>query len=324
MQRLAEIRQRLWQNWLNRRIPLTRQLSLSHRSIFIVPTKAGLLFIALLVVMLLTGINYQNSLIFALVFWLFSLSLVAMLLTFRNLAGLRIRAGQAQANFAGERVALPLTLAGNKRAHEAIYLGLPDQQGIYSQVLANDERELSLYYRPTKRGRLRVERILIESRFPFGLFRAWSWVHLEFHGIVYPKPEPTTMVLGQLGDEQQNEAGSQHSGDQEFHGLRHYQAGDSLKRIAWKQLARGKGLVTKEFNELLAGEYFFRWQDLAGLPEETRLSRLCAWLVQAHDEGSHYGLELPNQTFALNHSEQHLAQCLTALALFNLGEGEHA
>src|SRR5690554_8026010 len=82
----AKFWQPYYQKWLNKRIPKTNKIKLSHRSVFIVPNAAGGLYILLLVLMLITSINYQNNLLFGLTFWLFSLSLVAMILTFRNLA----------------------------------------------------------------------------------------------------------------------------------------------------------------------------------------------------------------------------------------------
>ena len=58
---------------------------LTQRRIFIVPTRTGLLFCAVLCVMLIGAINYNLSLGHALVFLLASLGLVTMVHTFRNL-----------------------------------------------------------------------------------------------------------------------------------------------------------------------------------------------------------------------------------------------
>src|SRR5690554_7775795 len=70
----AKFWQPYYQKWLNKRIPKTNKIKLSHRSVFIVPNAAGGLYILLLVLMLITSINYQNNLLFGLTFWLFSLS----------------------------------------------------------------------------------------------------------------------------------------------------------------------------------------------------------------------------------------------------------
>ena len=38
-----------------------------------------------------------------------------------------------------------------------------------------------------KRGIVRIDRLKISTTFPFGLFRAWSWVHMPIEMIVYPR-----------------------------------------------------------------------------------------------------------------------------------------
>lgn len=312
----------LWRRWLNRRLPATQQLRLSHRSVFILPSRIGLLYLALLIVMLLSAINYQNSLIYALVFWLFSLGLVAMLLTFRNLAGLRIQAGRVTSCFAGEPLSLSLSLHSQQGSHEALYLAFYQQPGVLVRVAAGEELRLQLTHSAVQRGHLKAGRLMIESRFPLGLFRVWSWVKLDFQALVYPQPETSTMILskGQEASSESTLPPLNASGENDFYGLRHYQPGDSLKRIAWKQVARGKGMVSKDFSQPLQQQALFRYSALAPLPMETRLSRLCAWLLEAQAQGWQYGLELPNQSFALQTGPEHLTRCLRALALFGLEE----
>ena len=70
------VRQRaggLFDRWLKRRIPPASRLTLSHRQIFIVPTRAGLALLLLLLIMLIGAINYQNSLVYGVTFLLGSL-----------------------------------------------------------------------------------------------------------------------------------------------------------------------------------------------------------------------------------------------------------
>src|SRR5690606_41725712 len=62
--------QQRWQAPLGRRIRPAAQVTLSHRSIFILPTRSALTFGLLLLLLLITAINYQNSRIYALSFWL--------------------------------------------------------------------------------------------------------------------------------------------------------------------------------------------------------------------------------------------------------------
>ncbi len=89
-----------WRRWINRRIPRADSQTLSQKNIFILPTAAGVVYGLLLLVMLITGINYQNSLIYLLTFILGALFVGAMHQTHRNLSGLSValvRPGEGRA-----------------------------------------------------------------------------------------------------------------------------------------------------------------------------------------------------------------------------------
>ncbi|ASP39668.1 DUF58 domain-containing protein [Bacterioplanes sanyensis] len=312
------LRQR-WQRWMERRIPAAQQLTLGHRSIFIFPSVIGWLFAALLLVMLLTAINYQNSLIYGLVFWLFSMGITAMHFSFGNLSGLTLTAGHALPVFAGETIELPVRLTSDKaKAHQSLLLRYPDGPEVVADVNADaDDTVATLSIVTQRRGHLDAGRFLLESRYPLGLFRVWSWIRLRYPVVVYPQPVwiPFRFAQGSEGEWLEG-ATSDSSGEQDFHGLRSYQAGDSMRQIAWKQYARGRGLVSKDFDSDDGASCWFDWEALAPLPIEERLSHLTAWVLKAHQNGWQYGLRLPGHTLPQHHSELHLEACLQTLALF--------
>ena len=100
-----------YERWLKRRIPAARSVTLDQRRIFIFPSRIGLFFLVVLAVMLIAAINYQNNMAFALVFFLFSLFIIAILHTFSNLSGLCIEAMHGYPTFAGEVAEFELALA---------------------------------------------------------------------------------------------------------------------------------------------------------------------------------------------------------------------
>src|SRR5690606_9731069 len=137
------------------------------------------------------------------------------------------------------------------------------------------------------------------------------------------RPETVPFVfLASDGGEQLSGAPSAQSGEQGFQGLRPYRQGDSMRRIAWKQLARGKGLVSKDFDHDEGATCWLDWAALTGVPTETRLSRLCGWVLQAHQQGWRYGLRLPGEEFSPDNSEGHRDRCLRALALYGFSAPE--
>ena len=310
-----------WMRWMERRIPASSSVTLGHRSIFIFPSAIGWLYGGLLLLLLLTGINYQNSLVHALTFWLFSLGIGAMHFGFSNLSGLTLTAGHALPVFVGENIELPVRLSSpGGKYHQSLLLRYPDGADVMANVdVSGGESVVTLTLHARKRGWLEAERFLLESRYPLGLFRCWSWIRLRYPVVVYPQPVWVPFRFSSGNEGEWLEGISHESrGEHDFHGLRSYQPGDSMRQIAWKQLARGRGLVSKDFDSDEGASCWFDWDVLAPMPQEQRLSHLTAWVLKAHEQGWHYGLRLPGQTLPQHHSELHLEACLKALALFNL------
>ena len=90
-------------------------VQLQRRRLYILPTRGGVAFGALVFVMLLAGLNYTNSLALFLTFLLAAFGLVVMQLCHRNLLGVRVTALNAPGVFAGRPATLLVTL-GNDRA----------------------------------------------------------------------------------------------------------------------------------------------------------------------------------------------------------------
>ena len=89
--------------WIARRTgPPRGQTRLDHRRIYILPSGAAAALALLLAGLLLLAINYRNALVYLLAFWLAAAAVVAILHTFRNLAGLRLRPGPVAPVFAGD------------------------------------------------------------------------------------------------------------------------------------------------------------------------------------------------------------------------------
>src|ERR1700689_971966 len=79
----------------------TLPLTLQARRIYILPTGAGVAAAALLFVMLLAGMNYNNSLALLLFFMLCGVTLVSMHQCHGMLAGLTVRRAAADDSYAG-------------------------------------------------------------------------------------------------------------------------------------------------------------------------------------------------------------------------------
>ena len=306
-------------NWLYGFTPPERgTVVLVHRRVYIVPARLGWIFGATLAILLIGSINYALSLGFALTFLLTGMGLAGMVHTARNLARLAVSAGRAEAVFSGESAQFRLYLDGraafDRPAILARHLGSGAQ--LVVDIPAGALAEVVLAVPAARRGWLPLGRVMLETRFPLGLFRSWSYVEPDARCLVYPRPERSPLPPSGA-DTAAGTLRSPVPGNDDFSGLRGYQLSDSPRHVAWKAVARSDDMLTKQFTGEAAAELWLDWRLLpSGLGLESRLSRLAGWVLAAEREGAQYGLRLPGVEIAPDRGDTHRAACLQALALY--------
>jgi len=293
--------------------PLHPPIELNRHCIYILPTKAGLGFGLMILVMLIGAMNYQNNLAYLLSFTLIGLSLTTMIETYRQLLHLSISIGHIEAVFCGQILTVPVIIKSKGQQRFAIEV---DKQSIsVSHDLNPPQDTLSLSLPTTKRGLHQLGLLRISSRFPLGLFHAWTPLPLAVEYLVYPE------VDAQPVDAQQHRyhdttTGFASDGIDDFAGIKSYHPGDAPRHIHWKAYAKGQGLHSKQFSSPQQQQRWLDWQDTQGLPLEKRLSRLCTWLLTAERNGEQFGLRMPHTVIEISHGRQHLHRCLKVLALY--------
>lgn len=310
--------QQKFKAWLGKRIPPSSTVTLDQRRIFILPSRYGFLYLALCMCILVGATNYEKNMLYALVFWLLGLFLVAILHSYANLSGLTITAIRAHPAFAGAHAEFELELSTAKRwGHDDVVLKWPGQEAVLSQVAPKNPSRIIITHLSERRGWLRPGRLLIESVYPLGLLRVWTWIDLDVQALIYPNPiatrvQPAAMQLNAQGHE------SALGHHEEFHGFRNYQPGDALRHVMWRSLAKGQSLQTRLYQDYIDRRQWVDWQQFEGLDRESRLAKMC-WLTLALARSdSHYGLQLPGLTLAPDRGEGHRDAVLKALALFEL------
>lgn len=293
-------------------------LVLTQRRIFIIPSRLGLLYAVALAVMLLGAINYNLALGHALVFLLASLGLVGMIHTFRNLAGLSLSPGRCEPVFVGEAAHFPLLLS-NGRPQPRLGLEFQARGGplVEAAVAAGAGASVAVPLPATRRGWLPLSRLRLSSRYPLGLFLAWSYPNPAMTCLVYPQP-----IHSPLPPPSASLAGQQHQGQggqEDFAGLREHQPADSPRHIDWKAVARNteqSPLLVKQFAGGAQAELWLDWNLLPdGLDTEHRLSHLAGWIIAAEAEQLRYGLRLPRREIPPDAGPAQRRRCLEALAL---------
>ena len=312
------LRQRI-ADWIFRaKFPETAPVKLIQRRIFILPSRTGYFFAFVLLLLLLTSINYTLSLGFLLTFLLGGMVSISMLHTFRNLARLSISPGMVDPVFAGETAQFALVLSnpsmprfavGVKRAK--IRVTVPQ----FGDIPLNAAATIYIPMAAEKRGRMAVGRLEIFTEYPVGLFHAWSYVDFGTSCLVYPRPDPGAGALP-IDARSKSEGNIPIAGDDDFQSLRTYKPGDTPRQIAWKALARGQGLLVKEFGSMTSADLWLDYDALARIDVEQRLSQLTWWVLEAERAQLPYGLKLPGNSIAPARGKHHRDACLEALALF--------
>ncbi|TAN52863.1 MAG: DUF58 domain-containing protein [Methylococcaceae bacterium] len=310
-----------WSKFIPKRQPRLDKhpFVLGLHNVYVLPGRWGISFVVLVFLLSIISTNYNNNLGFLLTFLLTVLGLASAIHGQRNLAGLSLTPGKVDAVFLGEPLAYPLQLENASFSARYAITAITSNGDKYAvaQAVPHSITPILLYAIPSRRGRHSIGTLVVESRYPFGLFRLWTRFTFAWHGLVYPAPAPDSKPLPISSDEQGAGAGNV-AGDDDLTGFRRYQTGDPIKHLHWKSYAKGRGLHTRIY---LQGSPKFLWVDFNMADEadvEAKISRLCRWVLDAEHMGIDYGLRLPGLEIAPHRGASHLEACLTALALLTI------
>jgi uncharacterized protein (DUF58 family) len=309
-------RLRAW--WDGKRLPRESQ-TLTQRNIYIVPSRAGLMFGLVLLLLLLVSINYQLSLGFALTFLLAGSAAASIQMTHGSLRGLTLHLKPLVPAFDGEAAVLEVVVTNPGAARLGLGFGLDlGTRPIalaYAEIPEQGQASVHLGWLAPHRGLHQLPVVRVESRYPFGLFRAWTIWRPAGQQWVYPRPEAPTPPWPQAEAAQGDDKPATRSGSgTEFEGVRTYRRGDTLRQVVWKKAARTGELISRETAGAVQRELLLGWHQTQGLDTEARLSRLAAWVVAADAAGHHWGLSLPGTELAPENGSAHRHAALRALA----------
>jgi uncharacterized protein (DUF58 family) len=313
-----------FRQWWQARLRRTDTLLLNQRNIYILPTRPGLMFAATLLTLLIASINYQLNLGYVLTFLLAGSGIVSMQLTHNTLRGLTLHLKPLVPVFAGEPATLEVVLSSPAGARHGIGLKIESAQSAtltWVDVPAGGQTSAHVSFVPGRRGRHELPTLSVETRFPLGLFRAWTVWRPAAVLLVYPQPEKPPAALPATRSMPGGHTPLRHAQGGEIEGIRAYRRGDPLKLVFWKKAAKametGGELVSRDTSASAQRELWLDWQACGPLAPEGRLSRLTSWVVSAERAGVHYGLRLPGVELARDHGEAHRRACLEALSLWN-------
>lgn len=303
---------------LDPRLPPRKEprLRLGLRTLYILPTGLGWLWLGGIGLLLVVGVQTQTNGPLLLAFLMLGLWLLALHLTHFNLHGLELACGTPSWGFAEETVPYPLLLrcAG---LCEGLRLHWLDASGepLALDSLRPGEHQLELPWRPTARGLSHPGRLRLLSTAPLGLFVCWTVWQPPVAQLLAParKAGPVKELMDAApaavgrGQAMRLEAG----GD-DWHDLRPRRPEDSTSRLAWKLLAQGRGHQVKRF-ATTAPQALVIAAD-PSLPREQALQHLSDRLCRLHRQGIPFGLLWQGAVVGPDEGLAHRDRCLLLLA----------
>lgn len=323
--------------WLKKRIPAAKQHTLSNKNIFIFPTRFGFSYLFFVFVLFLLATNYQNNIIMLLSYLLASIFISVMMTSFFNLSGLKVNSvtSKASEGFAQQLVYFSVKISSSSNHVNAMsrhsltftfdsFEPLIGTTPICIPLLENKDIQVDVPCLAKTRGRLFPGRLKISSEYCFGLFKTWTHLDFDFQGIAFPKPKEInsshpSLLSAQENDESKKESVINNSlaekGSDEFYEFKNYVQGEAVSRIAWKQLAKGQGKLTKHYQK---SQQQACWLTLDNMPTniiELKLEMMCFLVLEYDKSGIEYGVDLGVKKIFPAQGRQHQHECLSALAL---------
>lgn len=298
--------------WMARRNLKPLPIELDRRTVYIVPTGFGWFFAVVVLICVAGGLNYNNNLALLFAFLFAALGSQSMLLTYRNMSGLRLSELHAPSVHAGSPMQLTYVLdSADDSPRTSLNARINGEPARFELALA-PRILLTLEQATHRRGWLQPDFLTVWSVWPFGLFEAWSYLWPKQQLLVWPRLEPDAPPLpiqssAAMGRETE-------MGSDDIRGLRPYVSGDPMRRIAWKRSATRDDLLVRQFESPAQPELVLNLQDLSKLAWEHRIERLAAWVHAAWTQNLSYRLELGATRIGPDQGAAHFRRCMEALA----------
>ena len=289
-----------------------------QEQLYIVPTLDGIKLLILNLILLIIGLVYANNYVLLFNFILFCLFIGSMYYTHFNLQGLKLASARFNPIHANEKGLISLSFkSSSSLGHHFLGIKINDQhfqlqdknftfsfESSQQNTFRVDVPILAL-----KRGTGQLNRICIQTLFPFHLFRAFVYFRPSLYYVIYPQKKDLLLHVEKASLEEKNDDGD------DFY-LRDFIKGDQLKRVHWKKLAQSNRWYTKNLITPDAAPIIFSFLNdvkTSGRLED-ELSSICFAIHKCHSQNVRYGLTLENIQIPPDHSFYHLNRCLKTLA----------
>ena len=299
------LRQRV-QHWIAKRFQVDGSKTLLQKDVLVFIYKQGFLYLILILITFIAGINYANNLILGFCFLISAILCISFYLTFKQLHGLHIEVVTPEIGQVEQ--ALMLKLLFKQPVNHSRYLRVQWQQQEQIFFLEQAQQTLELPVIPQKRGIYDVDSVKIYSTYPLGLVRAWTYLYPKQKVWIAPKAHDWQK-------EHKHQSTNANDSLDEFKELRAFQQGDSYQNVAWKQVARGQGFFIKMFEAQANHQHLeIDYQQIPAQGHEAKLSFMMGLIEQCEQLGDDYAVILPHARLESGQGQSQLIKAKLLLA----------
>lgn len=295
-----------WQTWVKKRFQYHQPKTLSQRDVLVFIYRQGYLYIVLIFISFIAGVNYANNLILGFCFLVSAVLCISFYLTFKQLHGLKIELFTDEVGQVGQAAQLHFYFYQSVKQPRYLYIECDDR--IEKVYISEMKQQFSIPFYAENRGLFEYPIIKIYSLYPFGLVRAWTYFYHQKKAWIAPKADvaSTDHKIAQ---------NSQEPDMDEYRELRNYQLGDSLHAVSWKQVARGQGLYIKAFEQHQDEQSVeICYDQMPSQSHEQKLQYMMGLVEQCEQQQSAYSLRLPHSELEIGLGESQLLQAKLLLA----------
>jgi uncharacterized protein (DUF58 family) len=287
---------------------------MKRRKYYVRITTPGYIYIVITIVLSVGAVNTANNLLHIVASSLLALMLLSGTSSFLNFFFLHITLIPPDEVFAG--MPAPFRLIVKKKRGNSFFLTFETPYGKTRLSFVRGEVETSLWLKFANRGRVSLQSLKVDSGFPMGFFRRFTFKPVNHEIFVYPNPLPNMFppLSGKFSGDNEGDSRYGELSD-EIKELRTYTHSDPLKWIDWKATARRGTAIVRDFYRLAGDTLIINLANKHDEDWEKQLSEAAYLIIEGHRKKLSVGLILPNEQIAPGKGEGHRKRLLEAIAL---------
>ena len=255
------------------------------------------------------------------------MALAGMWLTNSNVDSATFIDIQADYLFAGEKNTIKVLLINKNSSHSIwdSYLQIDPKNNSEISIekvteIQNLEKVL-LLWTPPKRGYVEWPRLILQSRFPFKMLKAWKYFSKKGAILIYPQRTGRLEIPDEKGEISMTGDAEKSQNPELFREFLPFQKTDSPLRIDWKKSLKHQRHFVKNFESSQQKKIVIDWKSVDFLITfEEKISQLTLWIDICEKKKDFYSLRIKSFKTEFGRDTEHYRHCLEKLALLKESE----